>query len=185
MVLALQNGDKTAFNFLFDNYYASLVGYLSMYTRNKERSEDIAQHVFMKLWENRSELESGVSPKNYLYTIAYNRFIDIYRKEARQKDVLKELSLANLTNRIEEDSEVLENRILRLKKIIDTLPPRCKEILILSRQRGLEYGEIADLLNISTRTVEKQILIAFKKIRKAFKSNSILFFLLSRKLRTF
>lgn len=185
MVLALQNGDKSAFNFLFDNYYQPLVGYLSMYTRNKERSEDIVQYVFMKLWEKRSELECSVSPKNYLYTIAYNRFIDMYRREIHQKDVLKELSIANLTNRIEEDSEVLAIRVLRLRKIIDTLPPRCKEILILSRQRGLEHIEIANLLQISTRTVEKQIFIAFKKIRKAFKNDGILLFLIFKKLRTF
>ena len=178
LVVAIQQGDKVAFKFLFEQYYGPLVGYISTYTQDKQLSEDIVQHSFITLWQKRSRLSNETSPKNYLYTIAYNRYIDLLRKEKRVGGLLEELRMENLRNRIEEDREFLEKRLFKLKKIIEGLPPRCKEILYLSRQRGLEYTEIAEKLKISPKTVEEQIRIAFKKIRKGFEdSHSFLFFI--------
>jgi len=180
LVTALQEGDRVAFEFLFTRYYGALVGYISTLTQNQQQSEDIVQHSFIILWEKRNQLLKDTSPKNYLYTIAYNRYIDLCRKALRKIDLLEELRLKNLRNRIDEDHDFLDRRIAKLKKIIEGLPPRCKEVLYLSRQRGLEYIEIAEQLNISPRTVEEQIRIAFKKIRKAFEEDNLLLFFLFR-----
>ncbi|AUP78831.1 RNA polymerase sigma factor [Flavivirga eckloniae] len=177
-VARLKKDDKEIFKYLFNQYYKSLVGYITTYTRSQSDSEDIVQYSYTKLWENRKQLKGNISPKNYLYTIAHNRYIDLYRKSIRDNDLLQELRQENLRNRIEEDDEFLKKRIEKLKKIIDLLPPRCKEILYLSRQRGLEYKEIGNILNISSRTVEEQIRIAFKKIREAFENEQLLLFLL-------
>ena len=174
LVVALQKGDELAFNFIFNQHYKLLVAFISINTKNKDQSEDIAQHSFISLWNARKSLHLDVSPKSYLYTIAHNQYIDQYRKSIRERDVIEELRLQNLQSFIEEDNEVVEQNIIRLKAIINELPPRCKEILIMSRQRGLDYNEIANELNISPRTVEEQIRIAFKKIRKVFKESNLL-----------
>ena len=146
-----------------------MVSYITTFTQNRQQSEDIVQHSYITLWQKRDRLLKGTSPKNYLYTIAYNHYIDLYRKTVRKNNFLMELQMENLRNRIEEDYEVLDKRIAKLKQIIAQLPPRCKKILYLSRQRGLEHIEIAEQLNISHRTVEEQIRIAFEKIRAGFK----------------
>jgi len=175
----IKNGDSNAFKLLFDKYYSGLVGFIDVHTQNRDLSEDIVQYSFMILWEKRSKLKDEASPKNYLYTIAYNRFVDLYRKKKRSNDLVEELLRENLKERIEEDSEFLEKRVTKLKKLIEHLPPRCKEILYLSKQRGLEHMEIAKKLKISNKTVEEQIRIAYKKIRKGFE-NEGLFFLFFR-----
>ncbi|MEE9361460.1 MAG: RNA polymerase sigma-70 factor [Cellulophaga sp.] len=168
LVTAIQQEDSAAFEFLFNQYYSPLVGYIITFTKNRQQSEDIVQHSYITLWQKRNRLLKDTSPKNYLYTIAINHYIDLYRKTVRENYFLMELQRENLHNRIEEDYEVFDKRIAKLKKIIAQLPPRCKEILYLSRQRGLEYVEIAEQLNISPRTVEEQIRIALKKIRAGF-----------------
>ena len=170
LVAAIQQGDRGAFKFLFNKYYSPLVGYIMTFTQNHQQSEDIVQHSYITLWQKRDRLLKSSSLKNYLYTIAYNRYIDLYRKTVLKNDFLMELQMENLRNHIEEDYEVLNRRITKLKQIIAQLPPRCKEILYLSRQRGLEHIEIAEKLNISHRTVEEQIRIAFKKIRAGFEN---------------
>ncbi|MBU3820996.1 RNA polymerase sigma-70 factor [Flavobacteriaceae bacterium XHP0103] len=168
LVQALREGDELAFDFLFKCYYKPLLAFITTYTRNVEQAEDIVQQSFISLWNKKEDLKLKVSPKNYLYTIAYNQFVDHYRKSVRKSDFLEELRLAFLRDSIDEDDELLEKRISKLKAIIEKLPPKCKKILIMSRQQGLKYKEIADKLNISHRTVEEQVRIAFKKIRKAF-----------------
>jgi RNA polymerase sigma-70 factor (family 1) len=181
LVLALRQGDELAFEFLFKRYYKSLVAFTTTYTGNMEQSEDIVQQSFISLWNKKENLQPSRSPKNYLYTIAYNHFIDHYRTSKRKSDFLEELRLEFLRNSIEENDELLEKRIIRLKAIIEKLPPQCKKILILGKQKGLKYKQIADRLNISPRTVEEQVRIAFKKIRKAFEDDNLfLFFLFQR-----
>lgn len=172
LVNALKQGDELAFKFLFNCHYKSLVAFITTYTRNTEQSEDIVQQSFISLWNKKEDLQLKGSPKNYLYTIAYNQFVDHYRKSVRKNDFLEELRLEFLRDSIDEDAEFLEERIKKLKAIIEKLPPKCKKVLIMSRQQGLKYKEIAAKLNISPRTVEEQVRIAFKKIRKAFEEDN-------------
>jgi len=76
----------------------------------------------------------------------------------------------------------LEKRLEKLKAIIETLPEKCKEILLLNKMDGLKYREIAIKLNISIKTVEAQMRIAFQKIREGFKDNPLILFVLFKKL---
>jgi RNA polymerase sigma-70 factor (family 1) len=166
-----KRNDELAFNTLFTKHYKTLVAFITTYTRNKDLSEDIVQQSFIVLWNKRRDTMFLGCAKNYLYTIAYNQFVDHYRKSVRKNSLLEEMRIEILRNSIEEDEEVLENRIKKLRVIIDTLPPKCKEILLMSRQQGLKYKEIANRLNLSPRTVEEQIRIALRKIKKTFKED--------------
>ena len=65
-----------------------------------------------------------------------------------------------------------------MKNTIEALPPKCKEIIYLNKVQGIKYSEIANQLDISIKTVESQMRIAFKKIRKAFKEDKTILFLL-------
>ena len=68
---------------------------------------------------------------------------------------------------LSEESTFIKNRKLeKLKEEIDLLPPKCREIFVLSKFKGLKYKEISTKLNISIKTVENQIGIAFTKLRK-------------------
>ena len=174
----LKGGEENAFKFIFDLYYDRLVAYICTYTHDKMNSEDVVQQAFIDLWNNRSKLDTNKSPRNYLYSIAYNRFIDSINNDKKQNSLLSLVYENALRDRIDEDNEVLENRLKKMKLIIESLPPKCRQILEMNKVKGIKYQEIAEIKGISIKTVESQMSIAFKKIRKGFeKDNFHLFFM--------
>ncbi|MDO5970262.1 RNA polymerase sigma-70 factor [Flavivirga aquimarina] len=171
-------GEESAFRYLFNLYYDRLVAYIAMYTHDKMSSEDIVQQAFIDLWNDRNKLDELKSPKNYLYAIAYNRFIDSVNKNKRQNKLLDQVYERALRDRINGDTEQLEKRIEKMNHIIESLPPKCKEIIIMNKMQGFKYKEIAEIMNISIKTVEAQMGIAYKKIRKGFEKDKLTLFFL-------
>jgi RNA polymerase sigma-70 factor (ECF subfamily) len=165
-VVSMKNGDRSAFSYLFNLFYNRLVGYITTYTHDKVKSEDIVQQAFISFWEDKSKLDETKSPKPYLYAIAYNRYIDTIKEAKKQEKLLSQIWERALMDRIEEDSDVMEKRIQKMRKVIDSLPPKCKEIIILNKIQGVKYKEIAGQMGISVKTVESQMRIAFIKIRE-------------------
>lgn len=182
-VKALKKGDKLAFRYHFDQYYDRLVAYITTYSHNKALSEDIVQQAFINLWNDRSKLDESRSPKGYLYAITYNRYIDTVKKSKKREKLLDQVWERALRDRIEEDTETLEKRIQKMKNVIESLPPKCKEIIQMNKVQGIKYKEIAEQLGISVKTVESQMRIAFTKIREAFENNNLLLFFLFKKFR--
>ena len=174
---AIKNGDSKAFNLFFKSYYQPLVAYINTFTNDIFQAEDIVQQTFINLWEKRTALGQIKSPKNYLYTSAYNNFIDQCRKSKRKDLFFEELREKILRELISENKEYLDSKIKRLKTLISELPPKCREILELNKMSGFNYKEIANKLDISEKTVEAQMGIAFKKIRKGFEKNDLFLFL--------
>jgi len=170
---AIKNGDEKAFRHLFNLYYDRLVAYIATYTHDKMSSEDIVQQAFIDLWNAKDKLQDCKSPKSYLYTIAYNRFIDSINKDKRRNNLLNTVYENALRDRIDEDNEALERRVKKMNEIIQTLPPKCRQTLELNKIKGLKYQEIAETMGISIKTVESQMSIAFKKIRKGFEKENL------------
>ncbi|MEC3966360.1 RNA polymerase sigma-70 factor [Flagellimonas halotolerans] len=177
-VAAMKSGDQMAFKYLFNLFYDRLVAYITTYTHDKIESEEIVQQAFISFWENKSKLDETKSPKSYLYAIVYNKFINSIKKSKKQNELLNQIWERALSDRIEEDTDALQLRIQKMKKVIEELPPKCKEIIIMNKIQGIKYKDIADQLGISVKTVESQMRIAFTKIREAFKENDPLLFLL-------
>jgi RNA polymerase sigma-70 factor (ECF subfamily) len=152
-------------------------------------AEDIVQNVFLKLWENREKLNPKFSIKGFLYRSIYNEFIDQYRKNVKLT-IVEEL----YTNKLKIiATEEVSNQTTKLfdlvKKEIKNLPPKCKQMFLLSKKEGLTNLEIAEYLNVTTKAVERQMTIAFSFIRKKVgdKMDSILFLLfgVNKKLKSF
>ncbi len=177
----LKKGNKIAFKYLFNTYYNRLVAYITTYNNNIAQSEDIVQQTFIKLWDNREKLDEGQSPKGYLYTIAYNLYCDTLKTKKKQEKLMSVIWERALRDRIEDDIDAKEKRILKMKEVIESLPPRCKEILKLNKIQGVMYKDIAKHMGISIKTVEAQMRIAFAKIREAFKNEQLFLFLLLNK----
>jgi len=162
----VKEGDENAFKYIFNLYYDRLVAYICTYT------------PFIDLWNNKEKLDINKSPRNYLYSIAYNRFIDSINKDKKQNNLLDLVYENALRDRIDQDNEALEDRVKKMNLIIESLPPKCRQILEMNKIKGIKYQEIAKIKGISIKTVESQMSIAFKKIRKGFeKENFHLFFI--------
>ena len=181
MVKALRKGDKKAFQFFFEQYYDPLVAYATTYTHDAVLSEDIVQQAFINFWEGRERLDENRSPRNYLYTLVHNRYIDTVRNNKKERKLLDEIWERALRDRIKEDTETREKRIERMKRVLESLPPKCKKIIQMNKVEGKKYKEIAGQMNISIKTVESQMRIAFIKIREAFEEDNLFLFFLFRK----
>lgn len=183
LIYKIEQNDREAFNLLFKKYYKPLVNYIWSLCHDIQLAEDIIQQVFVDLWTNSKPLKISKSVKGYLYWVSFTSYINHYRKTNRRSQLLESFQFETLREAVKEDQDVLTYKVKRLKQIIDTLPPSCREILELNKYRGLQYDEIAEKLNISKKTVESQMRIAFKKIREAFQNEKIILFVFLKSLR--
>ncbi|CAM4240357.1 DNA-directed RNA polymerase specialized sigma subunit, sigma24 family [Zobellia roscoffensis] len=178
----LKKESKVAFKYLFNTYYNRLVAYITTYNHNIAQSEDVVQQTFIKLWDNRQKLDEDQSPKGYLYAIAYNIYCDTLKTKKKQEKLMSVIWERALRDRIEEDLDAKERRIQKMRQIIDSLPPKCKEIVQMNKIQGIKYKDIAEHMGISIKTVEAQMRIAFTKIREAYKGDRLFLFVLLRKI---
>ncbi|MDQ3112304.1 MAG: RNA polymerase sigma-70 factor [Bacteroidota bacterium] len=165
IVPAIREGDAAAFEQLFHFYYAPLCRYAGGIVTETEDAEEIVQQVFLRIWERRKELNITVSFKAYLYRSVHNASLN--HKQRRRKDVrlndgpLRIVHAAEASH--EMDVKQLEEEISKALKV---LPEQCRKIFELSRFEELKYREIAELLDISVKTVENQMGKALRIMRE-------------------
>jgi len=179
LIANIKQGNEHAFKTLFEKYYRPLCAYIRSYTPDFDTAEEIAQRTFVKFWNKREEIEIHTSVKSYLFKMGYHSFLKTIRQKNKQTNLLEELKYKALEEEEQRPENDLQAATERLKKIIETLPPRCQEVLRLKMQ-GFKYKEIAEQLNISIKTVEAQMRIAFNKIRDDFKDGLLLWIILNK-----
>ena len=162
-----QHGNRKQFDKLFADYYVNLSRFAFTYVRDRDVSEEIVQEMFISLWEHRNDLNINTSVRAFLYTSVKNRALNYLRDEKTRKGHENEFALeqANKVNSIVDFCEREELKTL-IDDAIAELPEQCRQIFEMSRNRNLSHNEIAQQLNISPKTVENQIGIALKKLRK-------------------
>lgn len=162
----LKRGDDEAFNQLVNLYSRRLFAYAVSLSGDYSFAKDIVQEVFLKTFEYRKKLNPDYSIESFLYRITYNQFINNYHKNQSLLKVHDEY-VKYLNQTIEDKNEQDFDRMIDLvNKAIEKLPKKCKEIFLLSKKEGYTNIEISEILSISIKTVESQMSIAFKKIKK-------------------
>jgi RNA polymerase sigma-70 factor (ECF subfamily) len=169
LVKHLRKGDEFAFTYLVDKYHHLLCVFATSLTRDKHQSEDIVQNVFFNIWKKRKDLKDDFNIKNFLFRSVRNEFIDQYRKK-KSKTALENIYYTNARDKvIEEKATDSSDHMMKIvKQEIEHLPPKCKEIFMLSKQENLTNVEISEYLRISIKTVEAQITKAFRILRDKF-----------------
>ncbi|MEN6452721.1 MAG: RNA polymerase sigma-70 factor [Prolixibacteraceae bacterium] len=169
-VKKLKNGDKKAFEAVFDYYKNYLFLFIRKALPSEEDPEGIVQEVFVSLWLNRENLDESKPLKPYLFTIAKNQIYDHLRKLYSKRKYLDSLlsGYASNADSSVNDAEYREFEHYLAEKI-NQLPARRKEIFKLSRLEGKSYREIAALLKISENTVDMQMRSANSTIAQAIK----------------
>jgi len=183
LIESLRDGDEKAYTYLIDTYHHKLCVYANSLVKNIYSAEDIVQNVFIKVWEQRARLKSDHAIKSFLYKLAYNEFIDLYRKNQSLFSLEKTYHDALNSVVLEDDSESFQRVLKVVNKEIESLPPKCKEVFILSKKEGLTNIEIAEHLEVSIKTVEAQITKAFSILRSSLEERvkSALFLLFGKK----
>lgn len=154
---------------LFHRYYVVVMRFIWKLLKDRETAEDVAQNIFLKIWQGRNCLDSKRSIKNLLFTMAKNESINIL-KSARMLTVRLEAEAESMiTGGGYRADEILDAVELdrQVAKCVDSLPPQCRTVFLMSRYRNMSNDEIARCLNISKRTVESHISKALKELRKS------------------
>ncbi len=173
-VAALKEGDQLAFKNLFEEYARRIFVFANGYLKSNQEAEEVVQEVFIKVWNVRNSINTNLSFKSYLFKITYNHVREIFLKKGRENSYKHELIdfSIDFDNRTEERIDY--HSLLELvEKLIDQLPPRQKEIIILKRKKGLPVKEIASILEISPRTVEKHLSEALKSLKQGLSEENI------------
>ena len=155
-VKEMQNGREDAFERLFLAYYDDLCAFASQYVSSSQDVEDLVQEVFLSVWERRKALDPQQSIRAYLYKATRNGALKNLNREQRWPTVQRELQEHSLRGRPGEQLEHSEVEA-DVWEAVNALPERRREIFLLSRQHGLTYAEVAELLDISIKTVETQM----------------------------
>jgi RNA polymerase sigma-70 factor, ECF subfamily len=180
----LRMGDSRAVALMFETWYPMLLNYAGKFVPHAS-AEDIVQDIFVELQKRSGALEIRQSVKAYLIRAVHNKCIDHIRhlmvRKNYEDQALSELSLQELNYfdpQKNNTSLLLSDEREDLQRAVAQLPERCREILLLKYQHDLNTKEIAQLLNISTRTVETQLYKAVKTLRGKVKRLSYLLSLL-------
>jgi RNA polymerase sigma-70 factor (ECF subfamily) len=161
------DGDENALKYFFDTYYDDLCNFVNSYLRDESLAEDIVQSIFIYMWDKRDSIPYPGSMKSYLYMASKNKSLNHLRNIKNKNRILEKLSFEPKLVSDNNTDYFLEFEELKtiISQAIDILPNQCKIIYQLSREDGLTHKEIAQKLDISTKTVENQMTIAIHKIK--------------------
>lgn len=167
LLLLLQGGDEIAFEKIYHLYSQRLIGNLVKLLKSEELASDLLQEAFVRVWNNRSQIDPDKSFRSYLFRIAENLVYDFFRKAARDKRLRQQL-LAGAAAHYQHVEEYFckKENACRLAKALDALPPQRRQVFQLIKLEGRSYAEVSTLLNISVSTISDHIVKATRFIRK-------------------
>ena len=166
LILSLfETEPQKALGLLFDKYFDYLSREVNFILRNEGETEDVVQDLFMELWKKQQHLKNvNISLKYYLKRAAVNRALNKIKKRRFHEEVDEQLEAVRSVK--QPNLSEIDDLEKKIKYGIDSLPPRCHIIFVLSRYENKSYKEIAQDLDISIKTVENQISKALKILRE-------------------
>ncbi len=162
----LRKGDERAFDTIFRTWYPSLVRASESIVQSRAVAEEIVQDVMLELWKRRESLAEDTSPQAYLFQSTRNRSLNHVRHERVAKEGEPYATRSEAIDSTAHSHVVEDEMKVAVRKAIDGLPERCREVFQLSRTHGLKYAEIATVLGISVKTVEAQMGKALRVLRE-------------------
>jgi RNA polymerase sigma-70 factor (ECF subfamily) len=164
---AISQGDEAAFTELFRRYDKRFYFFALKMLHDPVLAEEMAQEIFVKIWENREMLPGVNHPEAYLLTTAANHTINHIKKRLSEQKMLKSVAYDLRENFVSDTDEMvlLHDREALLQQALERLPKQQKRVYQLSRSGGLNYKEIAGILRISPHTVRNHLVQALHSIR--------------------
>lgn len=168
LLSAMQHGDLKAYGVLFRRYYPILCAYATKFVELKD-AEEIVQDVMLWLWENRETQTFETSLSQYLFKTVYHRAINLIVRHQSQLRA-DTLFYENMQEMLQDtDFYQLEELQKKIREAVDALPPAYREAFVMHRFDNKSYKEIAEILQVSPKTVDYRIQQALKQLRITLK----------------
>jgi RNA polymerase sigma-70 factor (family 1) len=166
LVSLLQEGNERAFTEIYSRYNSLMYIYAHKKLNSKEEAQDIIQEVLSNLWNKRYTLTLHTSLKSYLFTAVRNRALDLFAHRKVEEKYMISLQEFIDDSGVSADFLVREKDLKNLiEKEVQALPPRMREVFMLSREQRLSHREIGVLMTVSEQTVATQIKKALRTLR--------------------
>lgn len=163
----IAEGNEAAFTEVFKRYTPRLYAYILRIVKNEQLAREFVQETFLRLWVHRDKLREIHLPGSWLFRIAANLAVEYLRREAIRNN-LQDKVYARMKPGEFGVTEAVEEREMAgiIRRAVDSLPEKRKEVYLLSREAGLSHQEIADQLGIAVTTVKTHIGLALQAIRE-------------------
>lgn len=159
---------EKAYKSLFLLLHNRLIEFSAAIVKSQEDAEEIVSDFFIKVWQKRTVLANLENPKLYCFVSVKN--LSINRLSSNKKIVapLVEEWDTNINSPFFNPEELMISKeaVAKIMLSVNQLPPKCKTIFKMVKEEGLKYNEVAQLLDISPKTVEAQMAIAFRRIKQ-------------------
>ncbi len=165
--------DESSLQLLYRHFYKALVAFSNQMVSNLEIAEELVQDAFVSLWQQRNTFKNQGVLKAYLYNSVRNKSITYLRHEQVERNRIESFELDYKLMMGDEEGPDREELIRQLLLSIDKLPPKQREVFLLS-VKGKTSEEIAQEMNISPETVKKQRQRGLKRLREMLPPEAIL-----------
>lgn len=165
LAVSIRNGSHEAFRAFYESQYDALYRFLKSRGLSHDEAEDIIQKAFILVWEHRGTIDENKSLRAYLFQIAYTRMINYVKYQSRFDDADP---VENNSRSFDSSHEMdYKELITVIRRILAEMPEKRAQIFELCFLKQFSYKEVADTLDVSVKTVENHMTLAFKDIRQS------------------
>jgi RNA polymerase sigma-70 factor (family 1) len=160
---------------LFRRYHRVLCNHALRYVYSREVAEDIVSDVFCKFWKNGSFESVTTSYRLYLFRSVRNEAYTHLRTEFRRGDAQEWFPTPEAGPGLRPDHITqYEETFHRVQQLVESLPPQCRKVFLMSRFEGKRYKEIAEEMGLSVKTVDTHLVKALKLVRSGLRDYVVL-----------
>jgi RNA polymerase sigma-70 factor (family 1) len=165
------NNDEASYRRLFDIFFPPLKKFAHCFLRSVELAEEAASDSMFVLWEHRDRLMEIENIRVWLFVITRNRCLNLLKhQQTRATSSLDTIPVEiSFPGKDPEQICISSEMRKKMEKAVNALPHRCKLIFKLVKEEGLSYRETADILHISVKTVDAQLVTAIRKLTQAIR----------------
>ncbi|HKK44426.1 MAG TPA: RNA polymerase sigma-70 factor [Balneolaceae bacterium] len=175
LVDRIRKGDALAFEELFFKYYSRLCGFAVKLVKSPDIAKDCVQEVFLKIWRNRKDWSVYYSLSVYLYQAVRNQALNQLEKSKTHREYSERYYEEDFHNPVSEGRNLSNEEMAligEIWKIVEQMPQRRKMVFELHRKHGLSYKEIAQIMDITRKTVENHMGKALQDVRDQLNGNT-------------
>jgi len=181
-------GDVNSFEIIVKKYEKMIYNLAMAKTQNRENAQDITQECFLRAYKMLRSYRTDSAFSTWIYRICQNLVFDFYRKNKKIKTVslsvpdsddggdenFKNFRETDIADTSGEPSEqiIREEKIKKIRQIINSLPEDLRDIIILRDIKNLSYTEIADMLDVEIGTVKSRLNRAREKFKNYIIKNN-------------
>ncbi len=159
-------GDKAAFTEIVHRYQNFLLNFFCYMGADRNKSEDLVQETFIRLYKYRKRYTASAGFKTFLSTLARNTRIDWLRKKRRTSE--KEVPLTDAVHKTDASKSAVTEKHMDISAALSNLSDKLRDVVVLNVYQGLNYKEIGDILDIPEGTVKSRMHLAIGKLREFF-----------------